>query len=257
MRNVVGELLSQSSRESYQKVKIVNVYYKDLVENDKNQEYSQEEIVGLAQNIKEVGLLHPLIVSDLNNGKYLIISGHRRFNAHKHLVETDQLETYEDIPCRILSFEDELEELDALISSNSYRQLEVKDKIEITKKARDLFGALEQAGQRPQGLMRDWIASRTGFSARSVQDYLTELDQIELQGEEVEDVATPIYSNKKKKDKPFDLEKEGLALEKQFAKILNYSLEHQFEIDLISRLETEIHHLNNAIAWHLESHKKQ
>lgn len=170
--SIINELLSPASKQSYNKAKMVNVYYKDLIENSENTEFEQSDIESLANNIQEIGLLHPLVVRQLDSGKYLILSGHRRYNAHKYLVEDLQLEQYEDILCRVLTFEDELEDLQALISSNSYRNLELKDKINISNKAAELYERLSDSNRKPSVSKQEWIAQTTGFSVRSVYDYL-------------------------------------------------------------------------------------
>lgn len=47
--------------------------------------YNDESLLQLVQSIKEVGLLTPIKVSKLDNGRFKIIFGHRRFKAHKIL----------------------------------------------------------------------------------------------------------------------------------------------------------------------------
>jgi len=39
----------------------------------------------LAESIKKVGLLHPIIVHELEDGNYELISGQRRFLAHQRI----------------------------------------------------------------------------------------------------------------------------------------------------------------------------
>jgi len=48
---------------------------------------TKEDIEGLAQSIKEQGLLQPIVVRDNYNKTYTIIAGHRRIEAYKLLGE--------------------------------------------------------------------------------------------------------------------------------------------------------------------------
>ena len=47
--------------------------------------FRQEELLELAESIRENGVLQPLIVTKIDNGKYEIIAGERRFRAAKHV----------------------------------------------------------------------------------------------------------------------------------------------------------------------------
>ena len=58
------------------------VVNEDNIFNDCDSEESIEE---LAHNIEENGLLHNIVVTEIEDGKYLLISGERRFRAMKHL----------------------------------------------------------------------------------------------------------------------------------------------------------------------------
>jgi ParB family transcriptional regulator, chromosome partitioning protein len=46
------------------------------------------DIPGLATNIEKYGLIQPILVRDLGNGKYKLLAGYRRFLAHKHLKKS-------------------------------------------------------------------------------------------------------------------------------------------------------------------------
>jgi len=56
----------------------------DEPENVDRLEIDVEKVHELAESIKEVGLLQPIVLRDLD-GRYEIIAGHRRFLAHKYL----------------------------------------------------------------------------------------------------------------------------------------------------------------------------
>ena len=46
-------------------------------------DFAVEELAGLAASIKEHGILQPLVVTELPNGRYQLIAGERRFRAAK------------------------------------------------------------------------------------------------------------------------------------------------------------------------------
>lgn len=48
-------------------------------------EISEEKVKELAEQIDEHGLLHPIVVIKLPNGKYQLVAGETRLKAHKHL----------------------------------------------------------------------------------------------------------------------------------------------------------------------------
>lgn len=48
-------------------------------------DFDEDEIKGLAESIKNQGLLQPVVLRKLESGKYQIISGERRYRALKHL----------------------------------------------------------------------------------------------------------------------------------------------------------------------------
>lgn len=47
----------------------------------------EDEIIGLSESIKEVGLLHPILVQEIDPGKYQLIAGERRLRAVKKAGE--------------------------------------------------------------------------------------------------------------------------------------------------------------------------
>lgn len=61
-------------------------------------EYKFEE---LKDSIKEHGVLHPLIVWEMDNGKYTILSGHNRKKAYDALATETEDKKYKKIHCRV------------------------------------------------------------------------------------------------------------------------------------------------------------
>ena len=46
------------------------------------------DIAGLAENIEDIGLLHPIILRKNNDDTYKLLAGHRRLESHKLLKRT-------------------------------------------------------------------------------------------------------------------------------------------------------------------------
>ena len=81
---------------------------------------TDEDIEELARDIERNGLLHNIVVSDQvrNTGKYMILSGERRYRAVKWLYEQRKENKYAVILCKVLSGLDPLDEMLVLDAAN-------------------------------------------------------------------------------------------------------------------------------------------
>lgn len=91
--------------------------------NDYRASDTEEGIVSLATDIENNGLLHNLVVSKRNNGKYVIISGERRFRALSYLFEKEienkgDVAKYRSVPCRVVEGLTERQEMIMLDAAN-------------------------------------------------------------------------------------------------------------------------------------------
>lgn len=91
--------------------------------NDYRLSDTQEGIVSLATDIENNGLLHNLVVSKRENGKYIIISGERRFRALSYLFQKEKdskgdVAKYRFIPCRVVEGLSERKEMIMLDAAN-------------------------------------------------------------------------------------------------------------------------------------------
>ncbi|WP_069789389.1 ParB/RepB/Spo0J family partition protein (plasmid) [Cyanobacterium sp. IPPAS B-1200] len=100
----------QSSQEPF-KVKIDLL---TLPQYQPRQYFDEESISSLAQSIKAHGILEPLLVRPLKDGKYEVVAGGRRYRA-------SQLLSLTEIPVIILSLSDD-EALEIAILENLQRQ---------------------------------------------------------------------------------------------------------------------------------------
>ena len=107
----------------------------------------------LASNIKEVGVLVPLVVTPFKE-KYRIISGQRRFIAAKKAGQTE-------IPCRILYNVDETHARILSFSENIYRtDMNEEDKSTAVMYLKEELGTV------------DGIAEKLGVSKGTIYNYL-------------------------------------------------------------------------------------
>ncbi|MBC9785945.1 ParB/RepB/Spo0J family partition protein [Heliobacterium chlorum] len=89
-----------------------------LIDEDKDQPrntFTESTIDELAESIKEIGLLNPIKVRKINDNRYKIIFGNRRYKAFVKL-------NYEAIPCIISESSDELEIYIEQITENLQRE---------------------------------------------------------------------------------------------------------------------------------------
>lgn len=86
---------------------------KSLRPHPENKSIYGEETIDkdLLQSIHDKGMLEPIVINDRN----LILSGHRRWLVALELK-------LDRVPCRIVTFGNELDELEALIEFNRQRE---------------------------------------------------------------------------------------------------------------------------------------
>lgn len=170
MADVIAEMLNDTSKD----MRFKKIFIEDIDPCEYNM-YPMQEIEQLAQNIKECGLLHPITLYRKDDGRYMILSGERRYRAMLLNYEHGD-DRWEEIPAIIKSTElNEREIRRFLRRGNANRESLSKDlKIEIVKESLGDYLLLKSEGNiQPGTLKREWISMDTGFSARSVQDYLT------------------------------------------------------------------------------------
>ncbi len=127
--------------------------------------FKVDDIEDLAEDIKENGLSHNLLVRPLNGDRFEIISGERRFKALKVLGRSKA-------PCKV---EEDLKDNDIdteikLINTNAKtRQLSDLEKAEAIKRLEVLYKDKKSKGIKIKGRIRDNIASDLGISGIKVE----------------------------------------------------------------------------------------
>ncbi|MCR8660022.1 ParB/RepB/Spo0J family partition protein [Paenibacillus endoradicis] len=89
-----------------------------LIDEDKDQpryQFSQEALAELANSISEIGLLSPIKVRTVENGRYMIIYGNRRYKA-------SLMVGLESIPCIVSTATDEMDIYFEQIAENLTRE---------------------------------------------------------------------------------------------------------------------------------------
>jgi len=91
---IMNSAAMTESEKEFSHAKINNMEIKDIkLENITENPYQprlqikNEEIIELANSIKENGLLQPIVLNKISKNKYEVIAGHRRLIAHKLLKE--------------------------------------------------------------------------------------------------------------------------------------------------------------------------
>ena len=154
------------SENSRLPLKVVSLSIHNLVPSSNNF-YSVENVEELKTSIEMFGVLQNLTVKPLDNGKYEIISGHRRHKACMKLVAEGKTE-FEYIPCGIQTEQDEIKEHILLIMTNSTaRELSDWEKMKQAEELRRSFEELKKRESLP-GRVRDLVAEALNTSPTKI-----------------------------------------------------------------------------------------
>lgn len=173
---------------------IERISYSKLVPSEDNF-YSMQEIEELKTAIELAGrVLNNLVVTPLEDGKYKILSGHRRHRAVGMLLAEGKTE-YEFMPCsveQITDTEREVREKVLLIAANSQREKTAWDKLEEVRHMRDLQRKVKtECGLT--GRVRDRVAQSLNISVSRVAKYESILNNlIPLLMEEIKAEGLPL-----------------------------------------------------------------
>ena len=159
-----GEMEIEDNRRP--PLKVVSLNINDLIPSNNNF-YSVENIKELKMSIEMFGVLQNLTVKPLDNGRYEIVSGHRRHKACMELVAEGKTE-FEYIPCGIQTEQDEIKEHILLIMTNSTaRELSDWEKMKQAEELRESFESLKKRENLP-GRVRDLVAEALNTSPTQI-----------------------------------------------------------------------------------------
>lgn len=137
-------------------------FYKPLSDS------KMEELLG---SIRSNGLLHPIVVWEQADGKYMILSGHNRVRAYEMLEEKLGDGSYEKISA-LIKKSDEIDENDAreiIIDTNWVQR--TLSAIEKSKSIIEKYAVLEKKKKSGDGRVRDLIAEEYKITGRFVDEY--------------------------------------------------------------------------------------
>lgn len=162
-------LNAQSKAEATQAVKEYTEIYLNPydVEETESNFYSQESIEELADAILAVGQQQPTVLGRID-GKYKIISGHRRNKANRLLIDRGY-EQYKSVRYLYKDVTPAMLELSLLVGNAFNRELTAYEKTEQASRLKKaLIRAKDEDGLELQGRMRDIIADILGESSTNV-----------------------------------------------------------------------------------------
>ncbi len=162
----------QQKIDSLDVFKVLDIAIEDIVPNEKNF-YGTDDIEALKESILASGLQQNLVVGTKKDGKYKLISGHRRFKSITELIKEGKLKLTA-VPCKIVDVT-EGEELLTLVKTNSTaRVLSVEEKIEQIKALENAVKLLNaDPSTRIKGRTREYIAKEMGISEGEISRYKT------------------------------------------------------------------------------------
>ena len=139
---------------------------REQIDSDEKNFYQLSDLEGLADNISVVGLQQPIRVRMGQDGRYTIISGHRR-RAAVELLAAEDPDRWAEIPCIIdqTKMSPALTQL-ALIYGNANTRTKTDAELaEEAEQVKDLLYRLkEEEGFQFPGRMRDHVAEIVGAS---------------------------------------------------------------------------------------------
>lgn len=141
----------------------------DKIIPDPDNFYDLSGLDGLAENISLLGLQQPLRVRPVpgDDGKLMIISGHRRHAALKMLIEQDGRDDLREVSCIVERMPEENPKLKQLKLIYANAHTRVLTSAEISKQAEQvekLLYELKEEGMEFPGRMRDHVAQAVGTS---------------------------------------------------------------------------------------------
>lgn len=149
-----------------------NVQYIDIkdIERNKKNFYEIVNVDELAEDIKMNGLNHNLVVRKLDNGKYELISGERRYTALTQLVEQGN-EIFALVPCKFIEANDIDSEIILIQANAQTRELTEIEKLEQVKRLTELYKTKKKNGEKVPGKIREIIANDLKLSPTQVGRY--------------------------------------------------------------------------------------
>lgn len=181
-----------SSEESYQieKLKEMEVIYPiyDQIQPSDENKYSMSDIEALAESIRDVGILNPIILKKVGEGRYAIVAGERRYRAIGKNIEDGYYAADKPFRCHLfdpslidLPLDDaDKEEYVRHTENAEQRDKSDGDKLLQMRGLKRLYEKLREKGALSGVKTREILAADMKISESAVAQY----NKIENQGSE-------------------------------------------------------------------------
>ena len=138
----------------------------DLIDPDPDNFYSLDGLEELAGSIEMLGLQQPILVRPVQNGRYVVISGHRRREALRLIAEGGSQQFADGVPCIVDAGEASkaLQELKLIMANADTRKMSSADQNKQAERIEDLLRQLVDEGYVFPGRLRDWVSKLSGMS---------------------------------------------------------------------------------------------
>ena len=160
----LADMLKDVSNSGTGREEILYIPLTDLAE-DPNNFYQLSGIPELADNISLCGLQQPIRVRPFEDGKYQIVSGHRRRAALEMLVQ-DGYEQWKEVPCIVEQdpVSPSLQQLRLIYANANTRVMTSAELGEQAEQVEKLLYQLKEEGYDFPGRMRDHVAKAMSTS---------------------------------------------------------------------------------------------
>ena len=135
------------------------------IDEDPNNFYQLSGLDELAANISLCGLQQPIRVRQKDDGRYIIVSGHRRRAALEMLVQDDP-ERWAEVSCIVErdAVSPTLQQLRLIFANANTRKMSPAEISEQAEQATNCLYKLKEEGYEFPGRMRDHVAEAVGVS---------------------------------------------------------------------------------------------
>ena len=165
--NMLDSMFGLQEGEQKPKIEEIQLIKLDCFPNQPFKLYSEQKLKELADDIQENGLLNPIIVRPMPNGRYQVIAGHNRLNAF--MLNKEVL-----IPAIVKEMTDNEAKI-ALVNSNLHQRQEISPG-EKAKAYKLRHEALKQQGKRNTGDTLAKLSETSGDSSRTISRYIKACD---------------------------------------------------------------------------------
>ena len=180
-----GKLNNTAERvEALDVFKITPIDIHSIEVNDYNF-YAVNDIEVLKEDIKENGLLHNIVVREISNNKYEILSGERRYTAYKSLFD-DGDKNYKFIPCKVVKVDDDINAELILIKANATaRTLSPAEILTQIERSIELYKMKKERGDNISGTTQNLLSKDLSMGARQVAKYQKLSNNLSPQDKEI------------------------------------------------------------------------